>query len=171
MAAEQYVNYLKSVINYVFSEYTRLQDFSNNQHELINKFLYDREFTLQYIRGAWSQKQISPQLANDIADFYLELFHSDIFPKSQETIDRLKNQNNQSRNPEFTGSPVNFSAQLVPPQQQSSIPPLPTNNGQMKQGGITPDQYAMALQNGQVLQARSAALQDPTGLYAALLSA
>ncbi len=154
----------------MFSEYARLQDFSNNQHELINRFLYDREFTLQYIRGAWSQRQISPQLANDIADFYLELFHSDIFPKSQETIDRLKGQNNQSRNPEFTGSPVNFNAQLVP-QQQSSIPPLPTNNGQMRQGGITQEQYAMALQNGQVLQARSAALQDPTGLYAALLSA
>jgi hypothetical protein len=152
--AARYINFLESAV----LEYFKLAEFSTKQDNLINKFLYDREFALEYIRGAWIQAPFDREFASRIADVYLEF--DAYFPKKQD------------RNPEFTGSPVNYAAQIVsnngnPQVVPPVIPPLP-NSGNTSVGAITPQQYFQAINEGQVVAAKAAALRDPTALFAAI---
>jgi hypothetical protein len=151
--AANYINYLEQLNSQIGDGYRELIQFSAAQDALIEKFLFNRDFALQYARYAWVQNPVSDRFASDLADAYLEIAALSPYQQSQ-----------QQRSPEFTGSPVNFSAQL---QTQNSIPPLP-NSGGNTTGGITMEQYLFAQQQGQVAAARAAALQNPANLYAAL---
>lgn len=146
------------------SEYERLLNFSVAQDELISRFLFDREFTLNYIRGAWIQDPIDNDFACNVADVYLEL--DKLFPRHQ------KPQSNPQSNPQFDArlmpngtiaplnAPLNLPASIP---AQNLIPPLPNsnNNGQ----GFTAEDYAIAMQNGYIAQAKAAALKDAKVLY------
>lgn len=156
VASAQYISCLRSELDQMDSEYLKLRDFSGTQDMLIGKFLFDPVFTLDYIRGTWCQAPITSEFMSRFADVYLE-------------IDALS-PNGKSR--EFSGNPnTNFSAAVVPqrPQYQNTIPPLPSSNGNTTQY-ITMEQYLAAQQQGEVAQARAAAMQNPAGLYAAFLS-
>lgn len=156
IASAQYISHLQSELAQMDSEYCKLHDFSSTQDMLIGKFLFDPVFTLDYIRDAWSQAPITSEFMSRFADVYLE-------------IDALS-PNGKSR--EFSGNPnTSFSAAIVPqqPQYQNTIPPLPSSNGNTTPY-ITMDQYLAAQQQGEIAQARAAAMQNPAGLYAAFLS-
>ena len=156
-AGSEYIAYLRSQLATMDSEYTRLLEFSAIQDALIQKFLFNREFTLDYIRGIWPVGGVSDEFMGKFAEAYLEIA----------ALSPLANQ--QNRSPEFTGNPnMRFSAAVVPANAaQMSIPPLPSSNGSATPY-ITLDQYLAAQQQGQVAQARAAALQNPAGLYGAL---
>lgn len=156
IASAQYIAHLRSELNQMDSEYCKLRDFSGTQDMLIGKFLFDPVFTLNYIRDTWTQAPINNEFMSRFADFYLE-------------IDALS-PNGRSR--EFSGNPnTSFSAAIVPqqPQYQNTIPPLPSSGGNTTPY-ITMDQYLAAQQQGEIAQARAAAMQNPAGLYAAFLS-
>jgi hypothetical protein len=158
--AAAYINNLQNQLENADNAYLRLLHFSAGQDELIEKFLFDRDFALQYARTAWTLIPVHDRFASDLSDVYLEIARLSPFGQSQ-----IAQENQQQRNPEFTGSPVNFSAQLQP---QNSLPPLPSSGGNVTTGGITMEQYLIAQQQGQVAAARAAALQNPANLYAAL---
>lgn len=159
-AASRYINFLESAI----AEYFKLAEFSRDQDELINRFLYDREFALKYIRGAWIQQPFDEQFSANLAATYLEF--DALMPYKQSS-------QQSSRNPEFTGSPVNFNARIDfnnGNPQPVNIPPLPTSNSNGGNTAITPEQYYQAIQNGQVAQAKAAALADPSLLFASIFA-
>lgn len=152
VAAKNYIDLLESM----HFEHKKLIEFSAAQDDLIWRFLHDREFTLDYIRGAWSRDVITSDFMSRLADVYLE-------------IDALS-PNGNSR--EYSGNPnMKFDAAVVPqqPQYQNTIPPLPSSGGNTTPY-ITMDQYLAAQQQGEIAQARAAAMQNPAGLYAAFLS-
>lgn len=156
IAAENYVSFLES-------EYSRLRDFSNNQHKLIERFLYDREFTLEYIRGAWIQESIDNELANAIATVYMEI--DKLFPRNQQQPQP------PIKNPAYTGGNIRMDAQIVDtaaPTPYVSIPALPNSNVSVDPGPITVEQYFAARDNGNMREAVLAAYRDPTALYAAM---
>jgi hypothetical protein len=152
MAAANYIDLLESLL----AEHKKLIDFSAAQDELIWKFLHDREFTLDYIRGAWIREAISDEFMSQFANVYLE-------------IDALSPRGNGR---EYSGNPnTKFDAMVTPqqPQYQNIIPPLPSSNGNATPY-ITMDQYLAAQQQGEIAAARAAAMQNPAGLYAAFLA-
>jgi hypothetical protein len=155
VAAENYVSFLES-------EYSKLRDFSNKQHNLIERFLHDREFTLEYIRGAWVMESIDNELANAIATVYMEIDR--LFPRNQQ-------QQPPIQNPAYTGGNVRMDAQIVDtaaPTPYVSIPALPNGNASVDPGSITVEQYFAARNNGNMREAVLAAYRDPTALYAAM---
>lgn len=167
-AAAQYINYLRGELSTVDAGYIRLLEFSAIQGAILEKFLFNREFTLDYIRGIWPVNGVDNNFMNKFADVYLEI--DELLPLA----DR------QNRNPEFTGnqnlrfdavvpqlmqSTIPLLPQLV--QKQSTIPPLPSSNGSTAPY-ITLDRYLEAQKHGQLAQVRASALQNPTGLYSAL---
>jgi chromosomal replication initiation ATPase DnaA len=158
--AALYINHLQNQLASVDRAYLDLIGFSESQDRLIERFLFDRDFALQYARTAWILNPVNDRFASDLSDVYLEIAELSPFGQAQ-----LAQQNQQQRDPRFTGSPVNFSAQL---QAQNSIPPLPNSGGNAINNGITMEQYLVAQQQGQVAAARAAALQNPANLYAAL---
>lgn len=151
-AADAYVEYLEALAVRLKHEYNRLFSFSSEQDELITAFLHDRDFALDYARGAWIRQPVTNEFMNSLADVYLE-------------IDALKPPAPVAQDPQYTGSPVQFQAQVFP--QPNLIPPLP-NTGGNQPNGITLDQMMAAAQQGQLGQARASALRDPSSLYAAL---
>lgn len=155
--AAAYIQNLQNQLANADNAYLQLVHFSACQDELIEKFLFDRDFALQYARTAWTLNPVHDRFASDLSDVYLEIARLSPFGQSQLA---------QQRNPQYTGSPVNFSAQLVQP--QNSLPPLPNSGSNGTSGGITMEQYLIAQQQGQVAAARAAALQNPANLYAAL---
>jgi hypothetical protein len=157
--AAAYINNLQNQLMYADNAYMQLLHFSAGQDALIEKFLFDRDFALQYARTAWTLNPVHDRFASDLSDVYLEIAALSPFGQSQ-----LTQKNQQQRDPRFTGSPVNFSAQLQP---QNSIPPLPNSSGNSN-GAITMDQYLAAQAQGQIASARAAALHNPANLYAAL---
>jgi hypothetical protein len=157
-AASRYINFLESAI----VEYFKLAEFSRDQDELINRFLYDREFALKYIRGAWIQQPFDEQFSANLAATYLEF--DELMPYKQQV-------NQQNRDPVNAGLPIQFDAQVAfnngTPQ---IIPPLPNSNNSAGNTAITPEQYYQAIQNGQVAQAKAAALADPSLLFASIFT-
>jgi hypothetical protein len=155
-AAAQYISHLQSELATIDRGYLKLAEFSAIQDALIEKFLFDRNFALDYARGTWPIGGVDNDFMSRLADTYLEI--AALSPLAQ-----------QSRSPEFTGNPnMQFSAAVTPANvPQMSIPPLPSSNGSASPY-ITLDQYLAAQQQGQVAQARAAALQNPAGLYGAL---
>jgi hypothetical protein len=151
--AAAYINNLQNQLANADNSYLQLLHFSASQDELIERFLFDRDFALQYARTAWTLNPVHDRFASDLADVYLEIARLSPYQQSQ------------NREPQYTGSPVTFSAQLQP---QNSLPPLPNSGGNATTGGITMEQYLVAQQQGQVAAARAAALQNPANLYAAL---
>jgi hypothetical protein len=159
-AAGQYIAYLRTELATMDSEYIRLLEFSAIQSVLIEQFLFNREFALDYIRGIWPVAGVSDEFMSRFADAYLEI--AALSPMGLQ----------QNRNPQYTGNPNTRFDAIVPervptPSTQSFIPPLPSSNGGSSPY-ITLDQYLLAQQQGQVAQARAAALQNPAGLYGAL---
>jgi hypothetical protein len=152
--AANYIQYLEQKNTEIGDGYRELIQFSAAQDALIEKFLFNRDFALQYARYAWVQNPVGDRFASDLADAYLEIAALSPYQQSQQ----------QQKNPEFTGSPVRFSSQLQP---QNFIPPLPNSRSNTSQG-ITMEEYLIAQQQGQVGAARAAALQNPASLYAAL---
>ena len=155
-AASQYIEHLEKALAEVDNKYVQLVSFSAQQDELIEKFLFDRNFSLNYARFAWANIPVTNEFMSKLADTYLE-------------IDALS-PNGNSR--EFSGNPnTKFSAAVVPEQvqPQNTIPPLPSSGGNTTPY-ITMDQYLAAQQQGEIAQARAAAMQNPAGLYAAFLS-
>lgn len=152
-AAAEYINYLQGQIVKVDNEYLRLLAFSGEQDALIEKFLFDRNFALQYARYGWILNPVDDRFASDLANAYLEI--AALSPHQQ----------NQSRNPEFTGNPnIRFDARL---NTQNSIPPLPSSSGNGN-GAITMEQYLIAQEQGRAGAARAAAMANPANLYASL---
>jgi hypothetical protein len=151
--ADLYINHLQNQLANVDRAYLDLIGFSASQDQLIERFLFDRDFALQYARTAWILNPVNDRFASDLADVYLEI--AALSPHQQ----------SQQKNSQYTGSPVSFSDQLQP---QNSIPPLPNSGGNAINNGITMEQYLVAQQHGQVAAARAAALQNPSNLYAAL---
>jgi hypothetical protein len=149
IASAQYIDLLESIM----AEHKKLIDFSAAQDDLIWRFLHDREFTLDYIRGAWIREGISDEFMSRLANVYLEI--AALSPRGN--------------NPEFTGNKnIKFDAELVrTPQQQNFIPPLPSSGGNGN-NGITMEQYLIAQEQGFVGAARAAAMQNPASLYASL---
>lgn len=160
-AANEYINYLRGELATVDAEYMRLLEFSATQDMLVAKFLADREFTLDYIRGSWGNDVVTDEFMKRFADVYLEIAALSPFGIREQ----------QLKNPEFTGNPNTRFEAIVPqaPSPQSFIPPLPSSSGSANPY-ITLDQYLVAQQQGQVAQARAAALQNPAGLYGALFT-
>jgi hypothetical protein len=151
--ASEYIQFLEYQNAILSNGYQELIEFSNVQDELICKFLFDREFTLDYARGAWIREGITDGFMSRLADVYLE-------------IDALSPRGNR----EFSGNPnTTFDAVVPTPQYQNVIPPLPSSSGN-DTPYMTMDQYLAAQQQGQVAQARAAAMINPAGLYAAFLS-
>lgn len=153
-AAKDYILYLEDAM----IEHFMLMIHSSKQDQLIKKFLFDRDFALQYARYGWVQEPITDRFASGLADAYLEIAALSPYQQSQ-----------QHRDPQFTGNPnPTFVAQLQPTMQpQNFIPPLPSSNGNAS-NGITLDQYLTAQQQGLAGAARAAALQNPASLYASL---
>lgn len=148
IAAAEYIGLLE----WMATEHSKLIKFSAAQDDLIWRFLHDRDFTLDYVRGAWTKDAIDDNFMNRLANVYLEI--AALSPTASIP----------DRNPSYTGNPnIQFDA-VVP---QMSIPPLPSSNGSAS-SYITLDQYLVAQQQGQVAQARAAALRNPAGLYGAL---
>lgn len=157
-SASEYIDYLQAQLQIMDASYMQLLEHSGTQDLLIQKFLFDREFTLDYIRGAWIQSEITDDFMARIAKVYLEL--AERSPRGIEP----------ARNPEYSGNPnPQFTAAVVPQPAapQNFIPPLPSSNGNATPY-ITMEQYLIAQQQGQVAQARAAALNNPAGLYGAL---
>lgn len=153
-AAADYINLLESMA----VEHKKLIHFSAAQDDLIFRFLHDREFTLDYVRGAWTRDAISDEFMSRFADVYLEI--AALSPRGT----------GATPDPEYTGNPnIQFTAQVIPQNSapQNLIPPLPSSNGSATPY-ITMEQYLVAQQQGQVAQARAAALNNSAGLYGAL---
>lgn len=151
-AAADYINLLESMA----VEHKKLIEFSAAQDDLIWKFLHDRDFTLDYVRGAWIRDAVSDDFMSRFADVYLE-------------IDAESPRGNSRQ---YSGNPdVKLDAVVAPqqPQYQNIIPPLPSSGGNAAPY-ITMEQYLAAQQQGDIAQSRAAAMQNPAGLYAALLS-
>lgn len=154
VAAAEYIGLLESMA----IEHKKLIHFSAAQDDLIWRFLHDREFALDYARGAWTRDAISDEFMSRLAEVYLEI--AALSPRGTGV----------GSNPAYTGNPnIQFTAQVVPqnPAPQNLIPPLPSSSGNATPY-ITMEQYLIAQQQGQVAQARAAALQNPAGLYSAL---
>lgn len=152
IAAAQYINLLESMA----VEHKNLIHFSAAQDDLIFRFLHDREFALDYIRGAWQRDAISDEFMSRFAEVYLEI--AALSPRGAD--------------PQYKGnSSIQFTAAVVPQNaiapQPNLIPPLPSSNGSATPY-ITMEQYLIAQAQGQVAQARAAALNNPAGLYGAL---
>jgi hypothetical protein len=153
IAAKQYIGYLEQAL----ADQIKLIGFSAEQDRLINQFLYDREFALEYARYSWVREDVSDEFMSRLASVYLEI--AALSPRGA---------NPEQRNPEFTGNPnPSVAAQLMPPPPQNFIPPLPSSSGNAN-NGITMEQYLIAQQQGLVGAARAAAMQNPSSLYASL---
>jgi hypothetical protein len=152
VASAQYIAHLQSELNTMDREYLRLAEFSGIQESLIGKFLFDREFALDYIRGAWPREAITDEFMSRLAEVYLEI--AALSPRGND--------------PQYKGNPnPRFEAQVTTAPNYQPIPPLP--NGNSGNGGaITLDQYLAAQQQGQVGAARAAAMANPANLYASL---
>jgi hypothetical protein len=151
VASAQYIAHLQSELNTMDREYLRLAEFSGIQDALIGKFLFDREFALDYIRGAWPREAITDDFMSRLAEVYLEI--AALSPRGND--------------PQYKGNPnPRFDAQVTTAPNYQSIPPLP--NGNSVGGAITLDQYLAAQQQGQVGAARAAAMANPANLYASL---
>jgi hypothetical protein len=146
-AAAEYIKLLESMM----FEHKKLIEFSAAQDDLIWRFLHDREFTLDYIRGAWTREAITDDFMSRLAEVYLEI--AALSPRGND--------------PQYSGNPNPvFDAQVTTAPNYQSIPPLP--NGNSGGGAITLDQYLAAQQQGQVGAARAAAMANPANLYASL---
>jgi hypothetical protein len=158
IAARQYIQYLQAQLATVDIGYLQLVEFSAQQDALLDLFIHDREFALQYARGAWVRDQVSDEFMSRLANVYLEI--AALSPRGASP---------EQRDPQYTGNPnPAFVAQLQPtPQPQNFIPPLPSSSGNPN-NGITMEQYLQAQQQGLVGAARAAAMQNPASLYASL---
>ena len=156
VASAQYIQWLETAL----VEHFKLMEWSQFQNQLIEGFLYDRDFALEYARYGWTANPIDDDFANKLANVYMEIHAQTPFGIAKAREDRAN-------------KPINFAAQVPYPQQPNSppyvIPPLPNSGGNGYQA-ITLEQMSLAAQNGQLGQARAAALQNPLNLYAALLS-
>jgi hypothetical protein len=151
VASAQYIAHLQSELNTMDREYLRLAEFSGIQEALIGNFLFNREFALDYIRGAWTREAITDDFMSRLAEVYLEI--AALSPRGND--------------PQYKGNPnPRFDAQVTTAPNYQSIPPLP--NGNSGGGAITLDQYLAAQQQGQVGAARAAAMANPANLYASL---
>lgn len=157
VAASQYILYLENIV----IEHGNLAEFSQNQHDLIQAFLFDRDFAMEYARYGWTAKPIDDNFAAKLANFYMELHEQTPFG-----IAKYRE--------EMASKPMNFDAQVPYPHRQTpqqpaySIPPLPNSGGNGYQA-VTMDQMMQAAQSGQLGNARAAAMRDPSNLYAQLL--
>ncbi|MFA9202310.1 MAG: hypothetical protein ACEQSC_02100, partial [Candidatus Nanopelagicaceae bacterium] len=68
-AAAQYIAYLQNELATVDRGYVELVQFSGTQDALIERFLFDPVFLLDYIRDAWSDRISDPMMSRFAAAY------------------------------------------------------------------------------------------------------